>query len=1040
MPELRFAPVLLIGLGDYGAEIGQELTRLLLLKDPALRNIISCFALHNSGEFFTDESNTAVFSVEGLISDPAEVGVYQSNYNKLCAAEKTIENELLRCINRIQNKAVLDRLESAGYEIGDRVRIVFFSTLFDPVGSSAIIPMVGFLESLRSGLLGGLRMGKELFAFFPDLFTAERASEWAYCRSYACLQELDSVTERPDLVSYESFSPFNFMWLLTGKNEQGVDIGTYKDLTPMLSEVLWSLLSGQIGSDVSFSRVLAEKKDGQVKRYSSLGLSQLHYPRERILEALTDYVSMATLETHKLIEPAIYESDLMAAVVKDFIIGARLDRVLEELSVNPDGTTIWHDFSYRSRISENLFANDFLAEIREDALDFDKSELTGSVKRMAQRRDTLMQEQRKKLLSTLEISLDRAGEGLGYCQSFLDYLLGQPSTHTKGESLDKGYNLTLLERDTQSYFDELLKVHMPLVPVEVPEDVSFAELEENSPDADSNDTAGSTTMPTDEGTAPRIGSSETEEETPEETSEVKARERALKFKDAKANPIIRQKLLEVLENATKNEIDETSRKLADADDKYNDSKRNLQIAKENRERGIRNYFLLFPLLLTILYFVIWLVQRLFTGAPLLDSMFLSLKVFPAPLVIYFVWAAVKFLAIQHQLNVARSQYQLWKTQKIALCHRVQTLYNQLLHTRYEYSMQWGLVAWVDEYHNYCAEAATRVNGFQEGLSELYRNAKQRWQDFAFPDQLFIKSVVDKSHLERFINDSATLKSEIGRVFVKQPLSGFFRSFWDVGTLDSLSKALAGLVNEVFQDIRTQTIEDFIRKEAQVKSLNAERVLTQLVETTKAFILLNVERGQDSSESVVYLGVDNSSTSFVKEVFDRQGLSSLQYYNAKSMDVIAMTHLKVGFPAFYIGLVKHGARLLANKPGSSSLYINPQWKMKDLIPSQLTLGNSDDPIRRILCLGKALNLISESEQGLSYHDTILAPNMTELIELLRSFRGIDLRKKLEEAINQDKKGANALDRLVDYLERNREQLDAVETTILEEVITDLNPLG
>ena len=76
MPELRFAPVLLIGLGDYGAEIGQELIRLLLLKDPALRNIISCFALHNSGEFFTDESNTAVFSVEGLISDPAEVGVY----------------------------------------------------------------------------------------------------------------------------------------------------------------------------------------------------------------------------------------------------------------------------------------------------------------------------------------------------------------------------------------------------------------------------------------------------------------------------------------------------------------------------------------------------------------------------------------------------------------------------------------------------------------------------------------------------------------------------------------------------------------------------------------------------------------------------------------------------------------------------------------------------------------------------------------------------------------------------------------------------
>jgi len=1049
MTEMRFSPVLLIGLGDYGSEIAQDVARILSLQDPALKDIITCFTLRNTGEFFTDKSSEAVFLVEGLVTNPSEFSPYQHNYNKLCEFEKTISSELLLCINGIQNKAVLDRLKSAGYEIGERVKILFFSTLFDPIGSSAIIPMVGFLESLRLGLLGGLRMEKELFAFFPDLFNAEKVNDLAYCRSYTCLQELDSIADHPDLVSYDGVPPFYFMWLFTGKNEQGVDVGNFTDLTPMLGEFIWSFLSGQIGKDVSFSRVLAEEKEGQVTRYSSLGLSKLHYPRELILEALKDYVSMVTLETRKLIEPSCYEGDLVAAEVKDFLITARLDRLLEELSVSAEGTTIWRDFSYKSRISENLSTSDFIAEVQQDAIDFERSALTGMFKQMAQRRDTLMQTQLKNLFLALENALDQESKGPGYCQAFMDLFQGRYSPYIKNEPIDISYKLNLLDCDTKVYFNELLKEHLPPITVEENDDVQTTSEDSDKCPQDSEPLglSNSAEITIEAEKTPKSSCEgkvdnreEKEPENLEEPQDAKSAGHYLTFEDAKADPAIRRKLLEILDSKAKKEIEETSQKLADTEEKYNDAKWHLRQTKESREKWIRSHFLIIPVLGAIAWFAVWLFPWLFGGISLFNSLMLAVKTFPAPVIIYFVWAFVRFLAIQHQLHAAENQYQAWKDQKIALCHRIQSLFNQMLYTRFKHALLWGLASWADEYRNGVREAAALVNNFQVELSTLYQTAKENWQTFTFPNNLFVRSIVDKHHLERYIDENPILKSEIDRFFASQSLSSFFKPYRETGTLASMANALKSLSDEIFRDIGEQTIEDFMRKEAQAQRLDASKALSQLAEATKAFILLNIERGQDVSEAVDYLGVLNPTTSFAKEVYDKQGMAGLQYYDLQSKDFVVMTRLKVGYPAFHIGLVKYGARLLANWPDSQLLYVNPQWQMKDLIPSQLTLGDSSDVIRRILCLGKAFNLIHEDEGGISFDGKCIAVNATEFVELLRSFRGVGLRKKMEEAIEQVKMGENALDRLVDYLDKNRERLDTVDIEILNEVIAELNPLA
>ena len=211
MKQKIFKPVILLGLGKYGSECAQSIYANLSEKQKDLAGIISCLTLEENGDF-RDYKNEPAFKCEGLKSE-LSVENFRLNFQVLQEYEKKFEDILTDTIENIRSKEVLIELQDRGYEIKGAVSIFLISTLYDPIGSAAIIPFLGFIQNLFTGRLRGTVIETNIFGFFPDLFDVYKKNDLAYTRSYSCLQELDFIANHTKLISSGEYDLFNFTYL-----------------------------------------------------------------------------------------------------------------------------------------------------------------------------------------------------------------------------------------------------------------------------------------------------------------------------------------------------------------------------------------------------------------------------------------------------------------------------------------------------------------------------------------------------------------------------------------------------------------------------------------------------------------------------------------------------------------------------------------------------------------------------------------------------------------------------------------------------------
>ena len=187
------------------------------------------------------------------------------------------------------------------------------------------------------------------------------------------------------------------------------------------------------------------------------------------------------------------------------------------------------------------------------------------------------------------------------------------------------------------------------------------------------------------------------------------------------------------------------------------------------------------------------------------------------------------------------------------------------------------------------------------------------------------------------------------------------------------------------------------------------------------------------------GVTDGRSMIGQERFKvRQGHKSVDPYSLKKKNEIAISKLKVGFPAFHVAPVKFGRNLFSKLKNSSALYVNPEWKVDDLFPAiyrKLELG---DEAKRVVILGRALGLFSRKEGKYTHGNRELGSSPKDIEEYLRSFRGSSVRNKLVLEIEEQKKKPGSLDKLISFKEKRK--LDKIEEEMIDKVISELNPLA
>jgi hypothetical protein len=176
--------------------------------------------------------------------------------------------------------------------------------------------------------------------------------------AFACLRELDYYMEAEWQVDYGNprvpqFSisgrrPFNIIYLVDARNEQGQGLSGLDEIAPMIAEAIYLQVSSQVGNannsafdnvDVLASRVLNYEENREVPTaYSSLGTASLVFPVSKIIELCAnrlgrDLVSQQILK--KEVVPARVDAAVNSAMQSNQLdIDALLQQVARDSKNN----------------------------------------------------------------------------------------------------------------------------------------------------------------------------------------------------------------------------------------------------------------------------------------------------------------------------------------------------------------------------------------------------------------------------------------------------------------------------------------------------------------------------------------------------------------------------------------------------------------------------------------------------------------------------------------------------------------------------------
>ncbi len=442
---MKFRPALLIGLGGYGSDIARRMSAKIRRADAPTSPLVGLLELHDDGKLIDGIGGSEYGEI--VLADAA---TYTARFSAIAAGEDAIEKAIVESLGQLRRREILLPLREQRVDVAGETALYFIAPLGDDVGSPALIAFLEIVRRLTESRLVGEKLHKTVLCFFPDLFTEHRDAEEPYARSFVCLQELEHIASPQ---SFRGVHPFDYIALFTARNEANEDLGSYENVADVLGDIFDLALRREIEVDESYSVVLANKKLG----YSSMGMAKLVFPREAICRALDARFAADVLEDYGVLHENMLDRHVVSSDVRKFVFAdGGLDRIETRMALDAAGQPIWRAFTTRASFSEDAYVDETLATLREDADQYERTEVSSMIATIRQTRARLAQESIQNLVTAVDGRIEH--EGTRSAHAFLDVLLNEVSDYTTGDIVDNAVSADDIDLGARRFFDEVFGI------------------------------------------------------------------------------------------------------------------------------------------------------------------------------------------------------------------------------------------------------------------------------------------------------------------------------------------------------------------------------------------------------------------------------------------------------------------------------------------------------------------------------------------------------------------------------------------------------
>lgn len=1023
----RFRSALLIGLGEPGSTPALKAWKRVVDNDPQVRPLVQCCCLTGTGELIEAHSDTPLVALPGLQPDLAAL---QANFAAVADADEAIQAALETLLGASRDYNARVALEDRGTRIDGGLAVYVFAALADPIGGAALLPVLGSLRRAVRRVARGIPVTPEIVALLP-LHGAPKAD---YARAYAAAAELDWAAENPSAVLAEDAVLADMIYLIGQQNEAGFQLESPEAVSDVAAEVISAILERRLLVDRSFEVTLFGHREGKRTRYSSFGLGKLTFPAADFRRIVGALLETRLCESIGLSAGRLWDAELLSAETNRFADAAKLEELMVAMGRNVDGSPAWPGFATPLRLDERTFVDDAAGSVRESAAEFERAALPGLIQGLGRRsvelENTVMTVWRQHVASLC----DDATLGVTYARAFAASFLAEGSSFSRGASVTSTRSFPTLEALAKRPFDAIAGVDRVLP------DRLGRDLAAKHEALQALETSLDTTPPVAGGPADPRAARKSALDTEIETlaaSHAAAVTRVTEFDLVLQDATHRRALLARHDSNQASEKD-TIESAQSADQAFQAAARQLDSVVEARDETFKRWFVVQPIL-GLIAAVVMVALSVYLGAPFETIWSFALRASVVSSLGYFGWRIVLFRVVHEQVRIAERHREHAVVSKKDALWAINTWHANRLADEFDRALWSTSYSLIEKLRTRISENKARLDDFGDRIDQAYRAASEVLATHDMVDSVVVRPMFKRSAaMELIAARKERIELELAQSASRIRPSAHFEAYLEHGkpvhlraaAEDCLQQVCGPLLELPACDVVVQQPEDLPLK----KLADRLQVLSSM---SKALIQLDVEKGEDASDQLYYLGGADADDVLVRELSALVGMT-VSLFPARDRQALTFCKFKVGFPAFQVSALRVGRDALEAFADQRAFYTMPDLTVPDLVPSLHTIGSDDDPVRRLLYLGAVLGVVVSTDGGYTLDGEELGASMEDSARTLRKLTARALRGRLEEAVTAELAKPDAVDRLLTRLSRG--VADPVDAAILKREIDGFSTLS
>jgi len=437
-------PTVIIGLGDAGAEMARSYSGFVDGKK-TLGMLTEIIAIETTG-FGRLGSDAVVTPFEGV----QESDSFKVWYDRIVEHEDALTAVMQEALRSVLGAETRLMVERAGGLVDQQADVVLVAGLSDPVGSSAIIPVIGFLNYLYNGPMLGQFPSVELLLLWPDLFPETMNDKRAFARSAATIKEINRATRVPEQVfgTDFAFSPPT-AWLVSGANSEGVNVGTMSELMPMITRALAARRAG----NMAMGSYLVGAGNDCGGAWGSFGLCEVTADTDSALSAIGTGLIAEWASARATRPGRLFQRAQIAVDVERYLRDSGAASPESLLDRAADGTPLFTPFSFSASAESNRDPGQFQAELELATAKYESSEWLKLQSDLAIQRGVALESLTDQADVLVAAALDDPDRSAEYAHAFVEVALGQSSEFIEGEAFESPMNLDTVSSQAMLYFE-----------------------------------------------------------------------------------------------------------------------------------------------------------------------------------------------------------------------------------------------------------------------------------------------------------------------------------------------------------------------------------------------------------------------------------------------------------------------------------------------------------------------------------------------------------------------------------------------------------